>query len=70
MFRGYFWSFEASGYFVHFLDFGSILVGLSCFAHSRAFCSFLAMSRCIFLIISDVWGILVIYEISRFDCSF
>ena len=29
----------------------------------------LAMSMCI-LIMLDVWGILVVYEVSIFDCSF
>ena len=44
-----------------------------CFSHFRGFQGILlilAMSRVIFLIILDVWGILIIYEVSRFDCSF
>ena len=75
-FRGFmsiFGQLRFQGYFVHFLDFGGILVGF------KFFCSFqrilghfgnLSDVEVYFLIILDVWSILVNYEVTRFDCLF
>ena len=72
-FHEHFWSIEVLGVFCSFFRFwgyfGRFQIFLVILEHFRAYWSFQCV-KVYFLLILDVWGILVIYKVSRFENSF